>query len=532
VRPPRWRVPLALGLLTLVAAALRLRGIRFGLPQLMTRPDEDTIASVAAHIIGSGPNPGFFRYPTLFLYVVALLDKLRFGSAGADESSYYVLNRVTVALLGTATVPILYAATRRLFSQVTAMCAAALLAVAFLHVRDSHFGVTDVPATFMIVCAFYLTVSRPLDLAHWGNIALAALACGLAASTKYNALIVVAPLAVAVAQQNITGRRLDPRTMAPALCVIALGVIAGFVIGTPYAILARRQFVQGFMLERAHLAAGHAVLEGSGWTRHLTFSLRYGLGAPFLIAALAGAVWLAVAEPRTAALVLAFPVVYYAAFGSSRTVFVRYMTPMVPFAAVLAAFAAQRAAAALARLSPAAPVLPAAAAALTALLGYGSATRSLALDRLLEQPDSRALAAEWVQSRFPRGATLHQTGSQYGQVQLTPQGLYQSWNFDPDAGAFALGMFAMRGAPQLVIVQSSPLAAYSEVPPSLGPVLARRYRLAQRFDVENRTSAAEAVFDQQDAFFVPLSGLERFTRPGPTIEIYQLQDASPTGSQP
>jgi hypothetical protein len=531
VRTARWRVPLALGLLTLVAAALRLRGVRFGLPQLMTRPDEDTIVSVAAHIIGSGPNPGFFRYPTLFIYVVALLDRLRFGASGAEESSYYVLNRVTVALLGTATVPILYGATRRLFSHTTGTCAAALLAVAFLHVRDSHFGVTDVPATFMIVVAFYLIVSRPLDHAHWGNIALAALACGLAASTKYNALIIVAPLAVAVVQQNVTGRRLDPRTAVPPLCVIVLGVVAGFVIGTPYAILARRQFVQGFMLERAHLAAGHAVLEGSGWARHLTFSLRYGLGAPFLIAALAGAVWLAIAQPRTAALVLAFPVVYYAAFGSSRTVFVRYMMPMVPFAAVLAAFATDQVAAALARLSRASPVQPVAAAALTVLLGYSSATRSLALDRLLEQPDSRALAAEWVQSRFPHGVTLHQTGSQYGQVQLAPAGLYQSWNFDGETGTFALGPFAMTTVPQLVLVQSSRLVAYSQTPASLGAVLARRYRLVQRFCVENPTSGVEPVFDQEDAFFAPLAGFERFTRPGPTIDIYDLRSAGP-GAQP
>jgi 4-amino-4-deoxy-L-arabinose transferase-like glycosyltransferase len=531
VRTARWRVPLAIGLLTLLAAVLRLRGIRFGLPQLMTRPDEETIASVAAHILGSGPNPGFFRYPTLFIYVVAFLDKLRFGSAGADDASYYVLNRVTAAVLGTATVPLLYGAARRLFSETTSICAAALLAVAFLHVRDSHFGVTDVPATFMIVLAFYLVVARRLDLAHVGNVALAAVACGLAASTKYNALIVVAPLVVGAAQQNNAGRRIDARTAVAVLCVIGAGVVAGFVLGTPYALLAHRQFVQGFMLERAHLSAGHAVAEGLGWTRHLMFSLRWGLGAPFLVAALTGAVWMAVAEPRVAAVALAFPVVYYVAFGSSRTVFVRYMTPMVPFAAVLAAFAVDRVAAATAR-SRRSTVAPVVAAGLTILVGFGSLTRSLALGRLLEQTDSRALAAEWVQSRFPHGVTLHQTGSQYGHVQLFPEGVYQEWSFDGDASVFALGTYAMTGAPQLVIVQSSPLVAYSDVPASLGAVLARRYRLAERIDVENRASDVEPVFDQQDAFFAPLSGFERFTRPGPTIQIFVLEDGTRAGARP
>jgi hypothetical protein len=32
------------------------------------------------------------------------------------------------------------------------------------------------------------------------------------------------------------------------------------------------------------------------------------------------------------------------------------------------------------------------------------------------------------------------------------------------------------------------------------------------------------VFDQQDAFFVPLSGFDRFIRPGPAIEVYERVD--------
>src|SRR5207245_2101204 len=47
---------------------------------------------------------------------------------------------------------------RELFSRRVALVAAGFLAVAFLHVRDSHFGVTDVPVTFLTVCAFWAGV--------------------------------------------------------------------------------------------------------------------------------------------------------------------------------------------------------------------------------------------------------------------------------------------------------------------------------------------------------------------------------------
>jgi len=46
------------------------------------------------------------------------------------------------------------------------------------------------------------------------------------------------------------------------------------------------------------------------------------------------------------------------------------------------------------------------------------------------------------------------------------------------------------------------------------------------FDVPaTRGNAASAVYDLQDAFFLPLSRLETVVRPGPTIRIYQLRRA-------
>ena len=132
-----------------------------------------------------------------------------------------------------------------------------------------------------------------------------------------------------------------------------------------------------------------------------------GLGALFLFAAVTGVV-VAVLSPtarRRAILTVSFPVLYYAAMGGGHLVYMRYMTPIVPFAALLAAIAIDGAANRMGGTI--------AAAILTAAVGFDSAARSIRLDRLLAQTDSRVLAADYIRSRFASGASTFQNGSPY-----------------------------------------------------------------------------------------------------------------------
>jgi 4-amino-4-deoxy-L-arabinose transferase-like glycosyltransferase len=527
----RWRPLWTVAAVTIVAAVLRVWGIQFGLPHTFTRPDEETVAGIAARMLAEGPNPRFFNYPTLYIYLVAFLDWACFRGAGPSDAARFLLDRVTVAVLGTATVPVLFVAARRLFTTSVATIAAALLAVAFLHVRDSHFGVTDVPATFMVVLAFAVAATRSMDRAHRWNIVMGALVCGLAASTKYNAVCVVAPLIVAALQQNVAAERPAWRAAAAGIgliVVIACGVAIGFVLGTPYAILDREKFMADRGAERLHFAAGHLIQVGVGWMHHLSFSLLHGLGPAFLLAAGVGSAWLLATDRRRAALVLSFPVAYYLAMGPARTVFVRYVVPLVPFAALLAAVAVDGLARRAGRLvgggHTARGVI---AATLTMVVAASSLSRSIAFDRLLDRTDNRVRAGMWVQAAFPDGATIHQTGSPYGRLQLVPGWRFPQWAFDAGTGTFRDGGRPLAAWPRLVIVQTSPLTVYSEVPPALSRVLRDRYRSLQKFEVEDTHSSASPVFDQQDAFYVPLSGLERYRRPGPMIEVFELIAARP-----
>jgi hypothetical protein len=501
----RWRIAAAVAGVTVLAAALRFSGLRFGLPPTMGRPDEEAITTIAAGIVLRGPNPKFFDYPTLFIYIVAFVEKLwPGGRAVLDDTLPTMISRSIAAALGTLSVPLVLLIARRLFSVRAALVSSALLAVAFLHVRDSHFGVTDIPMTFMVLLALWLVVSRPLDSRHWWNVVLAAVACGLATSTKYNAAPVVAPLLIGVFRAN--GRRWP-------MYLIAIGAVAaGFFIGTPYALITRGKFIADVLGLQSHLASGHATDEGLGWMRHLTFSLNYGLGLPFLVAALAGALWMIVRDRWPAAVALSFPLLYYLAMGSGRTVFMRHATPVVPFAAVTAGYAIDRVVSWLPRPAAGAAWQSVAAAILVVLVGADSLQRSVALDRLLQQTDSRTLASAFVKARYPRGASVYQNGAVYGQVPLVPEGIYPS--------------VPLERAPLLVIVQRSRLVAYSGEPSDLRATLDERYHLLDRIEVESNDGRSEPIFDQQDAFFVPVTGFDRMIRPGPSIEIYERRPES------
>src|SRR5204863_526450 len=100
---------------------------------------------------------------------------------------------------GVATIAVLFLATREWLSERAALAASAFCAVAFLHVRDSHFGVTDVPVTLLTVCGFYAAVRCARGVTR-GRVAAAGFVAGLAASTKYNAAVIALPALLIVAE--------------------------------------------------------------------------------------------------------------------------------------------------------------------------------------------------------------------------------------------------------------------------------------------------------------------------------------------
>lgn len=514
-----------LAAVVLLGAALRFVPIWFGLPYLHARPDEEVAVFHALKMLEGDLNPHFFHWPSLTFYVFAALFAPVSWAHGAlaiegelTAAHYFLLARAFVALAGTVTIVVLFRMTRHFAGGTAALLASLFLAVALLHVRDSHFAMTDVLMTLLATLSLAnLLRASAAGGAAPGSIpvrvfALAGLLGGLAASTKYSAAAIVG--AMAAAQVVLLWRgRVHLSALVPSVAFLA-AFGAGFLAGTPYAILDFDTFEGDLRFTMSHLSGGHGIDLGRGWWYHLRRSLPYGLGIPAFIAAIAGLVPL-LRHYRPHAIVMAgFAVSFYASIGSGQTVFFRYVLPLVPLACLSAAIAVIHAASWLEshRGFRRANII----AMLATVIVLPSGVHCVWFDVLLSRTDTRVLAARWLAPRLTSEMSLHDATGPYSHLDLGHV-RFHPWFFDPATQSFG---HPQGRTPDWLVLDESPLRLYSGAPFELRELARQKYSLVQTFTA-TRGRARSAVYDQQDAFFMPFSRFYTVERPGPTILIYR-----------
>ena len=163
------RVGLALALLA--AAMLRFWALPHGVPYALG-VDEPEVMERAVRMMQTGDfNPHFFDYPSLYMYVQAVGGGRRASCSarcaasgrrwpGARPTDFYLWGRAVTAILGTATVFAASTMAGMRWGARTALLAAALLAVMPLHVRESHYVLTDVPVTFFVMLTLSAVAAR------------------------------------------------------------------------------------------------------------------------------------------------------------------------------------------------------------------------------------------------------------------------------------------------------------------------------------------------------------------------------------
>ncbi|MBA2306085.1 MAG: phospholipid carrier-dependent glycosyltransferase [Acidobacteria bacterium] len=527
----RWLI-----IIVFAGAALRLFPIWFGLPYPQARPDEETALGKAVEVIDGQLNPRFFHWPSLTFYLFAMAlwtARAVHGLVGdARELTFadnVLLARGVVALAGTATIVVLFQLARRVTTEGTALLAAAFLAVAILHVRESHFAMTDVLMTLLVVTSLAHLLRGvcspddeviPKGATLW--CAVAGLAGGLAASTKYSGAAVAASMAAAQVSWFVRSPRLalSWRAWMPSLAYGA-ALLAGFFVATPYAILDHELFVRDLRFDATHLSEGHgAVNLGRGWIYHLTQSLPHGVGLTVAIAAVLGVIPFARYYRRAAFVLGAFAAGFYLVIGSGYTVFFRYILPLVPLACLSAAVGVSHAGTWLAsRLGGRQVVVTGALILVTA----GPAlVHCVWFDLLLARTDTRVLAGQWLESRLQPEDSLHDAGSNYTQLDLWRAGFHR-WFYDPAANSFG---DPDGRTPDWLVLHDSPVSAYASIPPGLRVLAQSEYVLV--YNVRGtRGRARAAVYDLQDAFFLPFTRFTTIERPGPNISVYRRRDLPP-----
>jgi len=412
--------PWCLASVLLVATALRVWGIGFGLPYV-EHPDEPFwVIKVLQMIKSSDPNPHDFIYPSLYYYVNALAYLLFYGAGrlfGAFQSltdlaepvlliggsgktalpGLFLAGRSLSVALGVATVALTFDLGRRITGFVLGGVLAGLwVAFSPTLVANSRFLIPDGPLAFFTTLIVWASWRIYQD-GQTRDYLLAGVALGLAVGLKYNA--VVFALAIILAHFLRTGLRGVKDWRLYVAGTISLVV---FVATTPFAILDSQAFLKGAFIDIRHYTGGHAGNTGNSLAWYLEYFWR--TEGPVLLLAAVGALWGAYKRSRGAIFVATTALAYLLFISAFAVHFERTALPLIPLFAVLAAYC-------LVSLLPSqaldrASVHLGAATALIVLALLFPLAGTVRDTVRLTTPDGRDTAREWINLNLPAGSRI------------------------------------------------------------------------------------------------------------------------------
>ncbi len=401
----------ALLLLLAVTLALRLWGIKQGLPYSYNSDEATHFVPRAVAFFSHDYNPQYFLNPPAYSYLLHLVFELWFGSGDAvrrayttDPTEVFVVARVVAAVLGTAAVWLTYLSGERLFNRPVALLGAAVFGVAFEPIFYSHLALNDVPALAPVALSLY-GVSGVLRNGSRRDYLIAGIGIGLAAATKYTAGVTIVCLVAAGVCDGAGG---EPVKAARRLMLGVGCALLAFIAANPYSVLDFSAFHAGVTTQQA-LAGGSdpeklGTTAASG-TAYYFFTFTWGVGWAPSIAALAGAGLLVVRRRLALAFVLIpAPIAYILFMGDQQRYFGRWLMPIFPLVALLGAYAAVE----LVRWLVRARRMPVglAAGAVTVVMLAQSVATVVHNDLVLSRPDTRNLTRAWMVAHVPAGAKV------------------------------------------------------------------------------------------------------------------------------
>lgn len=531
-------------LVVLVAFSLRVWGIGFGLPYDY-HPDEHQYVSEAVHFLTEGDlNPHRFNNPTLYKYVLfieytmsyvlgkvigAFQDCLDFEALWAnDPTQFFLSGRLTTAGLSTVTIILVYMIGKRAYGRRQGLIAALLLSFTFLHARDSHYAVNDVPLAFMACMALLYCIRLMRSRSWWAYLGVG-IAGGLATSIKHTGVFLILPLFLAHVLSHHAGPPTSLAKIVDRRVVIALLVFAvAYVLGTPYSLLDHETFTRDVvkMYERGvHGYKGIQIDGASGWVYYVK-SLNWGMGYALLGLSLSGVLYAIYRHQEEDMVLVSYPLVLYLTMSRQLMFFSRFIIPAIP---MLTVFAGRL-------LVDSVNWLPfrdrykgAATAVLAALILAQPAWSTIRHDILLTREDTRTLAREWVEENVPGGARIARESlgpKLSGQEPPVPRSdrvydvstigggktgersiEYYRENYDYliiNSFEYDVMLFDKREA-------QTRARFYRD--------LDEQVELAAVFKPYTGATKPPFVYDQK---YGPLTSLARLERPGPVVKIYKL----------
>ncbi|WP_165355160.1 ArnT family glycosyltransferase [Nocardioides oleivorans] len=402
--PVRDRTTTWLVVVVVLALAVRLVAVRHGLPHAYNADEELHFVPQATRAADGDWYSGYFENPSGLTYLLALVFRVALPGTDAsmllveDPAVVYTVARLTVVLLGTATVLAVALAGRVAFGRTAGVWAAAFVGLSYLPVFYSHHALNDAPTLLPTALALAACL-RLHDRGGTRLAALAGLAVGVAAGVKYLAAPMAVVVGLALLLRVVGGRQ----RLAPALrdlAAAAVACLAGLVALNPFMLVEVGKFWGDFSGQSAQAATVKLGQAGAAWAGY-PVTLLWGFGVVPVVLAAAGLV-VALRGDRgpdrgRALLLVTFPVLLYVLMSSQDRWFARWLLPAYPALAVLAGLGATRLTRVLRGALPG--VVRPLAAALVAVVALGQPVVDvLRSDLLLTRTDTRTEALAWLVS--------------------------------------------------------------------------------------------------------------------------------------
>jgi len=415
-------------------------------------------------------------------------------------------------------------------------------------VRDSHFGVTDVPFVFLVSLSFWQLVKVYLR-GRFLHLCFASVFAGLAIGTKYTGAWLCLPFSVAIvhAVWHLPIRTRQYRFAA--MCAVGIGLtFAAFAASSPYFFLDFSRARDDLLWEMVLVNKEAPIAEGiNGYVDHFRVSLWYGLGWPVLLTALGSGLMMLWRRFSAGAsrgsgkglLVWSLPLGFYLYTGLSNRVFIRYMDIVLPFLAMAAAWGVRGACVTGQRWwrkRSSAPRWDAAKrknwrrfgpAVLTLVLLMPSLRRIYLLDQRLERTDTRLLLRQWLLENVPPSDPILWSGGwsamPYMIHHVPIRRLHATEKVLPQHPN------AVQRYRWIVLVEW-PVAYYlmgnrqaDQERALVRREMDSRYKLVHEIDAYKADLPAE-LFSRLDHFYMSFAEPEVIARPGPGFRIYRRID--------
>ena len=317
-----------------------------------------------------------------------------------DPTVFYLSGRVMFAVIGFASLIVVWMIACRVFNRSAALIAVVVFALNPLHIFHSKLIRPDILLTFFMLVAFWFCVEM-LKKGTWSSYIFAGLFSGLAIATKYPGAI----SAVVVAAAFIMTKTWQ-RTDFLKLVTSGIGCILGAFIASPFLFLDYTTVLSDVAQEARlrHLGAtGEGILQNLAWYVQNPLLETFTIGG--LILAGVGLLFCIKSRQKDKLLLVAFLVLFMVFISGLSLRWERWIIPIIPFLCILAGYGWNWLIAKIGILWR-----PRIAQWVGIGVLFGIILPLLKADimqgREMSGKDTRTIAREWILDNIPKGSSL------------------------------------------------------------------------------------------------------------------------------